>query len=120
MAQDFTALMAVWGQVLTVVRRSAAYSDTGTPTVTWTSVDTPTGMIQPYLRRGDYQRSEAGIKSEDLSDIYVPKTTVVNTADRVRPFGWAAGQDEYEVINANDYSPSHYQLLCQKVRGHGG
>ncbi len=121
LAGDFGQLMTLWGQTLTIVRRSVSYADSGSPTVTWSQVSSVTGMIQPATRpRGDTMRVEAGIKSYEYNEVYLPTTTTVDTGDRIRPFGWAAGDNEYEVIEKNDFSPSHFELLTIITRGHAG
>ena len=45
MAQDTTAILDVWGQTLTIVRKTPTYSDTGMATMVWAAVTTATGDI---------------------------------------------------------------------------
>ena len=118
MADDTTAILAAWGQTLTVVRTSNSYGATGGATPSWSSQGSATGMIQPL--GGTLRSGNVGDKDAATHEVYLPNSTTVRAGDRVRPAAWAAGDDEYQVLSAEAYSPSHTRLFCKLVRGHGG
>jgi len=89
------AILAVWGQTVTIMRKAATFSNTGAPTPVWTSQGTATADIQPI--DGSEKRLEAGERVLTTHEIYFPNGTGIQGGDRVRPAGWAAGDDEYEV-----------------------
>ena len=118
MAQDTTAILDVWGQTLTIVRKTPTYSDTGMATMVWAAVTTATGDIQPFS--GAERRDVGGEIVLTTHEIYLPNGTDVRGGDRVRPAGWVAGDDEYEVRELRAETPSHIQINATLVRGHGG
>lgn len=118
LANDMTALMSTWGQTLTVVRKSVSYGTSGSDTYTWTQKDQQTGMIQPYTRRADTLRVPEGVDVHAEFEVYLPVATVIQEDDRIRPSGWAAGQDEYHVLHVLSYSSSHIEAFCELVKGH--
>lgn len=126
MGQDFADILAVVGApsdgtapgLLTVVRRSDVFSDSGSGTPTFTQVDQQEGSIQPYLRRGGAETKEAGIEVANEFVIFLPSTTNILEADRVRGPGWVAGQDEYYVQRINALPPSHIEVVVTKATGH--
>ncbi len=116
-AQDTVAILGVWGQTLTVRRKAATLSDSGAPTPNWATNGTTQGDIQPI--GGAEQRVELGEQVLTTHKIYVPNGSDVKPADRIRPAGWAAGEDEYEVRILIEETPSHTRFDAEKVRGHG-
>lgn len=117
-AADTTDLLSIWGQTLTIVRRSVTYGDTSKPTVTWSSQGTATGMIQPASEATP--REEVGLKARATHVIYFPNGTGVLEGDRIRTASWASGDDEYEVQRVETQSPSHVRLITVLTKGHGG
>lgn len=117
-AQDTTAILAVWGQTVTIMRKVPTFSNTGAPTPVWTSQGTATADIQPIS--GDERRAELGERVKTTHKIILPNGTGIQGGDRVRPNGWAAGDDEYEVRVLIEEIPSHVLVEAEKVRGHGG
>lgn len=117
-ANDFAAIMGVWGQTLTVVRRAVVYATSGSSTYTWNQVDQQTGRIEPYQRRASTKRTEEGIDVDTEFEVYLPAVTNVLEADRIRPQGWVTGNDEYTVTHVLNRTPSHIQLLCEVTQGH--
>ena len=117
-AQDTTAILAVWGQTVTIMRKVPTFSDSGSPTPAWTSQGTAVADIQPI--GGDEQRVDLGEKVKTTHKIEFPNGTAIQGGDRVRPAGWAAGDDEYEVRILSEQTPSHVRVEAEKVRGHGG
>ena len=117
-AQDTTAILAVWGQTVTIMRKVPTFGDTGAPTPVWTSQGTATADIQPIS--GSEQRVDLGERVTTTHKIEFPNGTSIQGGDRVRPSGWAAGDDEYEVRVLIEQTPSHVRVEAEKVRGHGG
>lgn len=117
-ADDAADILSVWGQTLTIVRRTATYSDTGKPTPTWASQGTATGLIQPAVE--STTREEPGIKKRGTHNIFFANGTNVLESDRVRTATWAAGDDEYEVVSVDAEPPSHVKVTANLVKGHGG
>lgn len=117
-ADDAADLLSIWGQTLTIVRRSVTYGDTSKPTVTWASQGTATGVIQPAGESAP--RTDIGIKPRATHVIFFPNGTNVLEGDRVRTASWSAGDDEYEVTQLEAQSPSHTRVLTVLTKGHGG
>ena len=117
-ATDAADLLSIWGQTLTIVRRTVTYGDTGKPTATWTSQGTATGLIQPAGE--SVVRTVKGVEKSASHSIFFANATNVLEEDRVRPAGWAAGDDEYEVVTLEEQAPSHTRVTAQMVKGHGG
>lgn len=117
-AQDTTAILSVWGQTLTIRRKSPTLSDSGAPTANWATNGTATGDIQPLS--GAEQRVELGEQIITTHEIFVANGSDVKPGDRVRPAAWSAGDDEYEVRILVEETPSHTCFRAERVRGHGG
>ncbi|MBS3927797.1 MAG: head-tail adaptor protein [Sphingomonadales bacterium] len=117
-AQDTVSILAVWGQTVTIMRKTPTFSDSGAPTPVWASVGTATADIQPI--DGSEKRIELGERVLTTHEIYFPNGTDIRGGDRVQPAGWAAGDDEYEVRALIAETPSHVRVNATLVRGHGG
>lgn len=117
-AQDTDALLGTWGETVTLVRRSPSYSDKGTPTAGWASVATPSCDIQPS--GGTTVRLPSGQQVKTTHNLFFPQGTDVRGGDRVRPSGWVAGNDEYEVQGVLAEPDSHVEAQATLVKGHGG
>ena len=52
--------------------------------------------------------------------IFLANGTSVDEGDRIRPEGWSAGDDEYQVRLVEEWKPSHVRCRLVKVEGHGG
>ena len=117
-ANDTTAILAVWGAPLTIVRKSPTYNTSGVATPAWATVTTATGDIQPIS--GSESRSNQGELVQTTHEIYLPNGTDIRGGDRIQPSGWAAGDDEYEVRGLIAETPSHVRVDATLVRGHGG
>ena len=117
-AQDTTAILAVWGATVTIMRKVPTFSDSGAPTPVWTSQGTATADIQPI--DGSERRMELGERVLTTHEIYFPNGTDILGGDRIRPAGWAAGDAEYEVRVLIAETPSHVRVDATLTRGHGG
>jgi len=117
-AEDTVALLDVWGQTVTTMRKIATFGDTGAPTPVWTQVYSGKADIQPV--DGSEKRIPLGELATTTHEIFFPNGTDVKGADRVRPAGWVAGNDEYEVRGIVEETPSHTVVNASLVRGHGG
>lgn len=106
----------VWGEVITIVRNTASYSDMGVATDSWESVATPNADIQPISG----MNPTVGIGQMRASShvVFLPDGTNVKQGDRVRPSGWSAGDDEYEVDSVLD-DEGHIECRLSMVGGHG-
>ena len=118
MADDAANILSIWGETLTIVRRSTTYSDTGNPTVTWVVQGTATGLIQ-YMSETT-GRVDIGIKKVGTHGIFFENGTDILEGDRVRGAGWSAGDDEYEVLPLEIQDPSHVRVSVVLTKGHGG
>lgn len=116
-AEDTTALLAEWGQSLTIARAAPAYGESGEPAATWTQQGSAvTGDIQPL--DGDTPNLAAGDQDAATHKILLPNGTTIRGGDRVRAAGWVTGNDEYHVLHAAAETPSHVSVLARLVRGH--
>ena len=89
---------SVYGEVITIVRNTLSYSDTGAPTDSWASVATPNADIQPVNAvEKMIVTGEIGQQRTLSVSIFLPNATDVRVGDRIRPSGWVAGDDEYEI-----------------------
>ena len=116
-ADHTTGLLAFWGQTLTWVRKSVSYGSSGDPTITWSSQGTPTGDIQPIT--ANLMRDEIGEKALSTHLILLANATSIIEGDRIRPSGWAAGNDEYQVTGIEAHTPSHVSVFAKLVKGNG-
>lgn len=117
-AQDTAALLTVWGETVSLMRRGPTFSDRGTPTPVWTSVATPSCDIQSS--GGATIRLPSGLQVSTTHNLFFPQGTDVRGGDRVRPAGWVAGNDEYEVQGVLAEPDSHVEAQAILVKGHGG
>jgi len=118
MAADASALLTIWGTTHSIMSRAVSFSDTGDPTPTWTESSTPLCYIQPVS--GDTIRQEQGQQIVTTHEGYLPNGTVINEGNRIRPPGWVAGDDEYQVRLVEAWAPSHVRVRLVLVEGHGG
>jgi len=118
MADDAAAIINTWGETLTIMSKTITYDGIGDPTPTWAQSSQPTGYIQPVS--GDTIRQEQGQKIVTTHECYLPNTTTANEGWRIRPEGWSAGDDEYQIRLREAWGPSHVRLRLVLVEGHGG
>jgi hypothetical protein len=116
---DFASVVAVWGQSLTIVRRTVSYSNSGDATPTWAQQEVVTGHIQP-AKDTPAIRTQSGIEVRADNICFLPAASTIQENDRIREAGWVAGNDEHEVLVVNDFSPSHIEAKLKLVKGHGG
>lgn len=115
---DVTALITVWGQTLTTVRRTVAYGDTAKPTPTWAAVESRTGYLYPA---GDSSVREAiGVKTKGTHSIIYESAANIREQDRVRKASWVAGDDEYEVVSVETIPYGATLVGVNITSGHGG
>ena len=115
---DTDDILEVWGQTLTVVRETITYNNSGKPTPSWSSQGTLTGDIQPAS--SEVIRQEQGEKIKTTHEIFVTNAANVLGGDRIRIAGWVVGNDEYQVIGVDLFTPSHVSIRATLVKGHGG
>lgn len=118
LANDTVDLLAtgLWGEVITIRRNTPTYGDTGAFTDSWATVSTPNADIQPVS--GDVIARESGQDKKSTHRIFLPNGTAIKQGDRIRPSGWSAGDDEYE-INSVLSDEGHVEVLATQVKGHG-
>lgn len=117
-ADDLENIVTAWGQVLTAVRNTPTYGTSGEHTQVWASIGTPQGAIFP--KGGLTKREVPGIKDVSTHDVFVEIATVVVAGDRIRPAGWAAGDDEHEVLLVENYLSQYQHCHTRLVVGHAG
>lgn len=116
-SDDTDALLAtsVWGEAVTIVRNTPTYDGSGSPADSWASVATPNADIQPA--GGSLRQAEVGEERKSTHVIFLPNGTAIRIGDRIRPAGWVAGNDEYEV-NAVLSDEGHVEVHATMVAGH--
>lgn len=107
---DTTAILDVWGETLTVKRRSASYGDTGKATVTWTTIGTITGDWQPLP--GSAIIEEAGLKVKSNSQIYTVYNANVLAGDRIY-----RADGSYEYVNYLKKHEDHMAIRMKLTEG---
>lgn len=97
LAEDTDSLidLVVWGEVVTIVRNTITTDGMGATTDSWASVATPNGDIQPIS--GINPTLGIGQQRASSHRIFLPDGTNIKQGDRIRPYGWSAGDDEYDV-----------------------
>ena len=90
---------SLWGEVVTIVRNTITSDDAGFTTDSWASVATPNGDLQPISNFSSGANMAMPIGQQRMSShrIFLPDGTDVKQGDRIRPYGWSAGDDEYRV-----------------------
>lgn len=118
LADDTTDLLgtSLWGEQVTIRRNTPTYSNTGAFTDSWATLSTPNADIQPV--GGDIATREIGQDKKSTHRIFFPSSTNIEPGDRIRPSGWASGDDEYEV-NSVLSDDGHVEVFATMVKGHG-
>lgn len=106
----------LWGEAVTVVRNTPTYDNVGQPSDSWASVSTPNADIQPVS--GVTVTKDGGQQREMSHRIFLPSGNGVRQGDRIRPSGWATGDNEYSVEQVSS-DEGHVEVLAVLVRGHG-
>lgn len=106
----------IYGEAVTIVRNTPTYGDTGAASDVWASVATPNADIQPIT--GHNPTGELGQMKISTHRIFLPNGIAVRQGDRIRPSGWVAGDNEYEV-DAVLSDEGHVEVLASFVGGHG-
>ena len=105
-----------WGEVVTIVRNTPSFGDTGVATDSWASIATPNADIQPLDSNEILRTSEIGEVKGSSHKIFFPNGTDIKPGDRVRGSGWSAGSDEYEVQYVMS-DEGHVEVFAKKVEG---
>lgn len=106
--------ISIHGQVVTIIRNTPTYGDSGAAVDSWASVVTPNGNIQPIS--GDNPTQELGQVRMSTHRIFLPNAINLVQGDRIRPYGWVTGNDEYEV-NAVFSERGHIEAMLAIVVG---
>lgn len=105
---------SLWGEAVSIVRNTPTYGDTGAPTDSWGAVATVNADIQPMS--GSNPTVELGQKRISSHRIFLPSGTAIIQGDRVRPSGWSAGDNFYEV-DAVLSDEGHVEVYASMLRG---
>lgn len=117
LADDTDDLLDVWGETVTIVRNTPTYGTTGEAVDSWASTGTASADIQP-LSQGVLTTQAPGQQRESHYSIFFPNGTAILQGDRIRPSGWATGDDEY-IIDMILSDEGHVECLASRVVGHG-
>lgn len=107
---DTTAILNVWGETLTVKRRSASYGATGKATITWTTIGTITGDWQPLP--GSAIIEEAGLEVKSSSQIYAVYNAGILAGDRIYRI-----DGTYEYVNYIKKHEDHLAIRMKLTEG---
>jgi hypothetical protein len=107
---DTSALLDVWGETLTVKRRSASYGATGKATVTWITIGTITGDWQPLPGKAIVE--EAGLEVKSSSQIYTVYNANVLAGDRIY-----RADGSYEYVNYLKKHEDHMAIRMKLTEG---
>ena len=111
---DDLVATTLWGEEITIVRNTPTYDDAGSPTDSWEVVLTVNADIQPIS--GINPTIELGQERISSHRIFLPNETAVIQGDRIRPSGWTAGENFYEVdAIVSDKGP--VEIYASMIRG---
>lgn len=104
------------GEAVVIRRNTPTYGDTGAASDSFSTIATIQGDIQP--NSASNPTVELGQQKMSSHRIFLPNGANVLQGDRVRPSGWSAGEDEYEVDGVLS-EEGHVEALASLVKGHG-
>jgi len=133
---DTAAILSDWGQVVTIVFRHNTVDGIGSGTSAWWLMGTLRMDIQPVSQETARRESGESVRSThegfacsyhliDATKWDVKKwgtfkwSSFFEAGNRVRPYGWVAGDDEYEIKGVRLHNSSHAELSLVLVKGHG-
>mgnify|MGYP001600524561 CR=1 FL=1 len=112
-ADDTDDILTVWGETVTVVRNTPTYDGAGALSGdSWATVSTPQADIQPLT--GQFAVADDGEQKISTHWILLPSANAVRQGDRIRPVGWSAGDNEYEVDSAM-LNEDHVEVMATLV-----
>lgn len=115
MKTDTTNILTDWGETVSIVTNAPTYNSAGMQTDVWGSAVSETADIQPVS--GNTIMAESGLQHKSTHEIFLKFDTVAIAGKRIRPAGWASGNDEY-IINYMKLFEEHAIAFCTLVKGH--
>lgn len=107
---DTLKILNIWGETLTVKRRSLSYGTSGKATVTWVTICTITGDWQPLP--GSAIIEEAGLEVKSSSQIYTVYDANVLAGDRIY-----RADGSYEYVNYIRKHEDHLAVRMTSTQG---
>jgi len=115
LASDTSDILNVFGETVEIHRNTITYGQDGAAHAeTWSLQFSCLADIQPW--GGDLKTGDVGDEKRSTHRIFFPSGADVIPGDRVRPYGWTTGADEYTV----DFILSeegHVEVAATIVRG---
>jgi len=107
---DTLSILNVWGETLTVKRRTLSYDNTGKATITWTTIGTITGDWQPLP--GSAIIEEQGLATKSTSQIFTVYNADVSPGDRIY-----RADGTYEYVNYSKRHEDHKNIRMKLTEG---
>jgi hypothetical protein len=104
----------LWGESASIIRNTPTYDDGGAFVDSWSAILTVNIDIQPFS--GTNPTIDLGQKRISTHRIFLPNGTAIIQGDRIRPYGWTAGDNSYEV-DAVLSDEGHVEVYASLVRG---
>ena len=111
---DDLVSQTLWGEQVNIIRNTPTYGEAGGPVDSWAVVLTVNVDIQPFS--GSNPTVELGQKRISTHRVFLPNGTLIVQGDRIRPSGWVAGDNFYEV-DAVLSDEGHVEVYASLVRG---
>lgn len=114
-AEDTDSILSEWGETVGVYRNEITYGGDGAASLeTWNLIVSCLADIQPYS--GNMRTRAVGQERQSTHRIFFPANTPVIPGDKIRKYGWVAGDDEYLVDHIFD-EEGHVEVEATIVRG---